>query len=137
MVRDAAGLETRETLQVDWFDENGTLTNDSWPDGTVEITDKDGKEPADGEKLDEGNAYLVYTSSDATDTAKVFELELSSKKSISEKQVLAEQEDPYQFALAKNGLYIVRSTNRDGLTQLQIIPVADICEETTYLRNTG
>lgn len=39
---------------------------------------------------------------------------------------MAEQEDPYQFALAKNGLYIVRSTNRDGLTQLQIIPVADI-----------
>ena len=48
---------------------------------------------------DEGNAYLVYTSSDATDTAKVFELELSSKKSISEKQVLAEQEDPYQLSL--------------------------------------
>ena len=69
-----------ETLQVDWFDENGTLTNDSWPEGTVrKITDKDGKEPADGEKLDEGNAYLVYKSSDATDTAKVSELELSSK----------------------------------------------------------
>lgn len=126
LVRDAAGLETMETLQVDWFDEKGTLTNDSWPEGTVKITDKDGKEPADGEKLDEGDAYLVYTSSDATDTAKVSELELSSKKSITEKQVLAEQKAPYQFALAKNGLYIVRSTNRDGLTQLQIIPVADI-----------
>ena len=49
------------TLQVDWFDENGTLTNDSWPEGTVKITDKDGKEPADEKKLDEGNAYLVYT----------------------------------------------------------------------------
>ena len=126
LVRDAAGLETVETLQVDWFDEKGTLTNDSWPDGTVKFTDKDGKEPEDGEKLDEGNAYLVYTSSNATDTAKVSELELSSKKSITEKQVSAEQEDPYQFALAKNGMYIVRSTNRDGLTQLQIIPVADI-----------
>lgn len=44
-----------ETLQVDWFDENGTLKNDSWPEGTVKITDKDGKEPADGEKLDEGD----------------------------------------------------------------------------------
>ena len=126
LVRDAAGLETMGTLQVDWFGEKGTLRNDSWPDGTVKITDKDGKEPADGEKLDEGNAYLVYTSSDAADTAKVSELELSSKKTISEKQILAEQEDSYQFALAKNGLYIVRSTNSDGLTQLQIIPVADI-----------
>lgn len=126
LVRDAAGLETRETLTVDWFGENGTFTNDSWPDGTVKVTDKDGMEPAAGKKLDEGNAYLVYTSSDAAETIDVSALDLSSKKSISEKLLPAESNDPYQFSLEKNTLYIVRSTNAAGLEQLQIINVTDI-----------
>lgn len=126
LVRDAAGLETRETLQVDWFDEKGTLTNDSWPEGTVKLTDKDGKEPADGEKLDEGNAYLVYTSSDAAEKLAVSVLDLSSKKSIDEKAIPAEADDPYLFSLGENTLHIVRSTNVAGLMQLQIINVTDI-----------
>lgn len=126
LVRDAAGLETRETLTVDWFSENGTLTNDSWPDGTVKVTDKNGAEPAAGDKLDEENAYLVYTSSDAAETITVSELDLSSKKSIDEKNIPAESDDPYQFAIGENTLHIVRSTNAAGLEQLQIINVTDI-----------
>ena len=122
-VRDSAAREVVETLDVMWFGGNGTLTEDSWPHYEAYVDASDPENP------------VLVIESDAGKTGEVVSvsmLDLSSSKSIEEISVADSDSGASglsgnlsgsggRIVLVKDGLYLVRVTNADGM--VQTIPV--------------